>query len=144
VRLDGATARQRFVEARVAHLATVTPEIAPHVVPICFVVIGDTIYSAVDDKPKTTPALRRLANVDAHAATAVLVDDYDDDWSRLWWARADGRGRVVDDDDERDAAIAALRAKYAQYRDHRLSEAVLAVDVSSWSGWAASGTRPAQ
>ena len=64
----------------------------PHLVPITFAVDGDALYSAVDAKPKSTRALRRLANIAANPAVSVLVDHYDDDWTRLWWARADGAG----------------------------------------------------
>ncbi len=123
----------------VARLATVTAYGRPHVVPICFVVVGDTIYSAVDDKPKISPALRRLDNVAASPHAAVLADHYDDDWSQLWWVRVDGDAREVGPGDERDSAVAGLRAKYPQYRDHKLEDAVLAVDVSVWTGWAAAG-----
>ena len=140
MRLDRAEARRHVEGAPVARLATVTPSGDPHVVPICFVVLADTIYSAVDDKPKASPALQRLANVAANGRAAVLVDEYDTDWSRLWWVRADGDARQLGPDAggaERAAAIDALRAKYAQYRDHALDGAVLAVEVSRWTGWAA-------
>ena len=146
MQLDPGEARRHFEGAPVARLATVTPAGGAHVVPICFVLLVDTIYSAVDDKPKASPALQRLANIDAHPRAAVLVDHYDADWSRLWWARADGDGRRLDPDEatgEHRAAVDALRAKYAQYRDHALDGAVLAVDVSRWTGWTAvPGTGP--
>lgn len=144
MRLDPVDAKGRFVNASVARLATVTADDTPHVVPICFVAIGDTLYSAVDDKPKARPDLRRLDNINAHAAAALLVDRYDDDWSLLWWVRADGTARVITDDGERADAVAALRAKYPQYASHALNGAVVAVAVTSWTGWAASGTRPAR
>lgn len=112
--------------------------------PICFVAIGDTVYSAVDDKPKARPALRRLDNIAANRDVALLVDHYDDDWTTLWWVRADGTARIVDAKAERTDAIAALRAKYPQYASHALDGAVVAVDVSSWRGWAASDRRRAR
>jgi PPOX class probable F420-dependent enzyme len=103
-----------------------------------FAVDGDTIYSAVDAKPKRTTALARLANVAANPAVAVLADHYcDDDWSQLWWVRADGRGRVLSDpqvEGEIDRAIALLAERYPR---QRVRGAVLAVDVTRWSGWAA-------
>ena len=127
-----------------ARLATVGPDGRPHVVPVCFAAVGDACYSAVDDKPKTTAALARLANVAAQPAVALLVDHYDEDWETLWWVRADGVARLVEGGPERDAAVAALRAKYAQYADHRLVDAVLAIEITRWSGWAAArDTRPA-
>ena len=133
-------ARGRFAGPRVARLATADAEGRPHLVPIVFAIAGDTIYSAVDAKPKRTTALRRLANVAVNPRVAVLVDHYDDDWSRLWWVRADGTGRVLaPDDPESGAAVARLAERYAQYREQPPSDQVLAVDVDRWSGWSAAG-----
>ncbi len=131
-------ARNRFVAARVARLATADAAGRPHLVPVAFAVSGDTVYSAVDAKPKRTRALRRLANVRANPAVSLLVDHWDeDDWSRLWWVRADGRGRVVDADDaEARRATALLRERYPR---QRAAGEVLAVEVERWSGWAAGG-----
>ena len=144
MRLDRDEARRRFVDSDVARLATVTDDGRPHLVPICFVVVGDTLYSAVDGKPKATTALRRIENIVANDSACALVDVYDDDWNRLWWVRADGHARVVGDGAERDDAVHALRAKYPQYASHALTAAVVALDVSEWTGWAASETRPAR
>jgi PPOX class probable F420-dependent enzyme len=131
-------ARRRFAAARVARLATVGSDGRPHLVPITFVVVGDTVYSAVDSKPKRTTALRRLANVRDNPRVAVLVDQYDDDWSRLWWVRADGAGRVLDPTDaEAGAAIDELALRYPRYRTERPAGPVLAIDVDRWSGWSA-------
>ena len=80
----------RFASARVARLATVDAGGGPHVVPITFAVDGDVIWSAVDDKPKRSRELKRLANIRSNPAVSVLADHYDDDWTRLWWVRADG------------------------------------------------------
>src|SRR5262249_55668044 len=94
VRKDEAWCRARFVEAHVARLATADAGGQPHLVPIVFAVVEDEIYSATDNKPKSTAGsqgrLRRLDNIRANASVSVLVDHYEDDWSRLWWARADG------------------------------------------------------
>jgi PPOX class probable F420-dependent enzyme len=131
-------ARRRFAGAPVARLATADADGRPHVVPIVFAVAGETIYSAVDAKPKRTTALRRLANVAANPAVAVLVDHYEDDWTRLWWARADGTGRVLArEEPERDEALDALAERYPQYREQRPAGPVLAIDVVRWSGWSA-------
>jgi PPOX class probable F420-dependent enzyme len=144
MRLTSDDARERFAASRVARLATITADGWPHVVPICFVVAADTVYSAVDEKPKRSAALKRLANVAANDAVSLLVDHYDDEWSRLWWVRADGRARVVSaDSEEHVLSVAALRHRYEQYASHSLADAVLAVDVSAWTGWAASDTHPA-
>jgi PPOX class probable F420-dependent enzyme len=131
--------RARLGAARVARLATVSSDGRPHLVPICFVLDGDSIVSVVDDKPKTTRALRRLANVRANPRVSVLVDEYDDaDWSRLWWVRADGIARVLESGAERALAVDALRGKYGQYRAEPPDGPVLAVHVETWRGWAAS------
>jgi PPOX class probable F420-dependent enzyme len=129
-------ARARFAAARVARLATVGADGRPHLVPVCFAVDGDTIYSAVDElKPKATLRLRRLRNVTENPAVSLLVDHYSDDWSALWWVRADGRARVLESAPD---AIALLAARYAQYAESPPSGSVLAVDVERWSGWSAS------
>jgi len=132
--------RRRVAEARVGRLATVRPDGAPHLVPICFAVLetgdGDVIVSGTDEKPKTTYALRRLRNIAEHPAATLLVDHYEEDWDLVWWVRVDGRGRVINDD-ERELAVAALRAKYPQYEHIGIPGAVLAIDVDRWRGWAA-------
>lgn len=131
-------ARSRFAAARVARLATADAAGRPHLVPVAFAVAGETIYSAVDAKPKRTRALRRLANVRENPAVALLVDHWDEeDWARLWWVRAEGAGRVLDPDEpEATRAVELLRERYPR---QRADGAVLAVDVTRWSGWAASG-----
>ena len=127
--------RTRVAEARVGRLGTVTPDGRPHLVPCCFVLEGETVYSAVDAKPKSTLALRRLRNVRATGGVSLLVDHYDEDWSRLWWVRLDGTGRVLDAGPERDRALAALADKYAQYRRDPPPGPVLALDVTTWRAW---------
>lgn len=127
--------RTRLAAARVARLGTVTVDGRPHLVPCCFALEGDTVYSAVDAKPKATLALRRLANLRAHGAASLLVDHYDEDWSALWWVRVDGTGRVIDHGPERDAALALLAAKYRQYRQQPPPGPVVALDVTTWRAW---------
>lgn len=130
--------RARLAEARVGRLGTVTPDGRPHLVPCCFTLVGDTVYSAVDAKPKSTLALRRLANLRATGHASLLVDHYDEDWSTLWWVRVDGDGRVVESDHpgpERDTALAALAAKYEQYRRTPPPGPVVALDVTRWRAW---------
>ena len=123
--------------APVGRLATVRSDGRPHVVPICFVVTDDVVYSAVDDKPKRHRHLQRISNVTATGAASLLIDEYDEDWSRLWWVRLDGRARVVDDTAEAERAIRSLCDKYSQYRDQPPSGPVLALDVERWVGWSA-------
>jgi PPOX class probable F420-dependent enzyme len=129
--------RARFVAARVARLATASSDGQPHLVPIVFAVDGDVVYSAVDGKPKSTTSLRRLANIAANPAVTLLVDDYTDDWTQLWWVRADGTGRIADGD-ESEHALHLLNGRYPVYADQPPPGPVLAVDVTRWSGWAAS------
>lgn len=130
--------RERVGAARVARLATVDAEGRPHLVPVCFVLLGDVVYSAVDDKPKRHPSLRRLANIEATGRASVLVDEYREDWSALWWVRLDGTGRAVEDPAERARAVAALCAKYPQYTTQPPTGPVLAVTIERWSAWSAS------
>jgi len=142
--MEAVAARRRFAQARVARLATITPDGRPHLVPIVFAVHGDTVYSAVDAKPKRTGALARLANVAAHPQASVLADHYEEDWSALWWVRGDGRARVLElgrPGDRREAAdaIARLRERYPQ---QEVTGAVLALDVERWSGWTAGAVSP--
>jgi PPOX class probable F420-dependent enzyme len=140
--VEAAEARQRLSGARVARLATAAAAGRPHLVPICFAVAGETIYSAVDHKPKRTTQLRRLRNVASNPRVAVLADHYeDDDWSALWWVRADGAGRILDaSSTEAGRAVELLSARYLPYRQSPPSGPVLAVDVERWSGWR--GDRP--
>ena len=126
---------QRLAEARSAVLSTVTADGRPHAVPCCFFLKGDVVYSAVDAKPKSTLALRRLDNLAANPAACLLVDCYDDDWSKLWWIRVDGTARVLQDGDERDHALDMLVAKYPQYQTTRPPGPVIAIDIVSWRSW---------
>ena len=128
---------ERVAAARVGHLATVRPDGSPHVVVCCFVLDGETVYTAVDAKPKTTTALQRIANLEAHPAATLLVDHYDDeDWSALWWVRVDGQGRIVPPwVPERDHALDLLAAKYPRYRDQRPAGPVIALDIMAWRSW---------
>ncbi|WP_330474964.1 TIGR03668 family PPOX class F420-dependent oxidoreductase [Terrabacter sp. C0L_2] len=128
--------RARFAAARVARLATVRPGGRPHLVPVVFVVSGDVVWSAVDDKPKSTRALQRLANIEANPSVALLVDHYDDDWTQLWWVRAEGRAEVVELGAAGTAeALDSLALKYPQYAAHRPAGPFVRVNVTRWSGW---------
>jgi PPOX class probable F420-dependent enzyme len=129
---------EEVARARVARLATLDADGRPHVVPIVFVLVGDSLYSAVDAKPKRSRTLRRIENARERPEVTVLVDRYDEDWSELWWVRIRGRARVLDDGEEAAAGLGALRAKYAQYREQPPGPPVLAIDVEDWRTWSAS------
>jgi PPOX class probable F420-dependent enzyme len=133
--VDDATMRGRAGPARVARLATTTPAGRPHLVPVCFALVGDTVYSAVDGKPKSTRALQRLVNLRAHPAAALLIDHYDEEWTAVWWIRLDATGRVLEAGAEQDRALAALRDKYEQYRRDPPAGPVIALDVGGWRAW---------
>src|SRR3954471_9315889 len=132
--MDATEARRRFAAARVARLATARADGRPHLVPVVFALDGDTLYPAVDDvKPKATTRLRRLANIAANPAVALLADHYEDDWSALWWVRADGTARLLDpDDDEAGRARGLLAERYPQYRDAPPPGVTIAVAVERW------------
>ena len=128
-------AETRFAAARVARLATVGADGAPHLVPVTFALDADEIVFAVDFKPKRGTDLKRLRNIAANPAVSFLADGYDEDWSRLWWVRADGRARVLDSSP---AAVAALRAKYPQYRERPPEGPVVRTEVTTWRAWQSS------
>jgi len=132
--------RRRFAASHVARLSTVRPDGGPHVVPIVFALVGDTVYSAVDAKPKRSTALQRLANLRTEPRCALLVDHYEDDWRRLWWVRADGIGAVVDAPPVEHPGIQALVRRFPQYRDEPPSGPLLVVTVQRWTGWASTSS----
>jgi PPOX class probable F420-dependent enzyme len=130
-----------FSRSPIARLATVTPDGRPHLVPVVFAVDGDSrgdhdvVYTAVDAKPKTTRRLRRLANIEGNPHVSLLVDHYADDWTRLWWVRADGVAAIHSGGDAMDTGCRLLRAKYVQYQSVPLNGPVIAVTVHRWSSW---------
>ena len=115
-------ARAFIQRASVGRLATVDAGGAPHVVPICFVLLDGRIYSVVDEKPKRTTRLQRLRNIEANPRVALVIDRYSDDWSELAWVMVRGLAEIIEPGDEHAAAIAALREKYPQYRSMALED----------------------
>ena len=101
----------------------------------CFAVDHDVIVTAVDAKPKSTAMLRRLANVRANPLVSLLVDHYDEDWSMLWWVRVDGPASVVEHGPTRHNALAALAAKYVQYRENPPPGPVVVIEATTWRAW---------
>jgi PPOX class probable F420-dependent enzyme len=134
-------ARQFLERQRLAHLATVDSSGMPHVVPICFVLVGETLYVSIDEKPKQSDdprRLRRLRNIAANPRVAIVADVYDDaDWSRLGFVLLRGRARIVEPAvDEHAGAIRRLRAKYPQYRSMALDERpLIAAEITSVTTW---------
>ena len=141
MRIPTAAARARFLASPVARLATADESGVPHLVPVTFACVtdadhdNDMLVFAVDHKPKTTTRLRRLANIAANPAVSFLTDEYDDDWTRLWWVRADGQAAVLGGT-LRDQALVALTGKYRQYREQAPDGPVVGAWVRRWSGWA--------
>lgn len=132
--MDPAEALRLAADAPVARLATVRPDGHPHLVPIVFAIVGETLVTAVDAKPKRTRSLRRLDNVRAEPRVTVLVDHYADDWSRLWWVRMDGSAIVTDGLEP--AHRRALVEKYPQYRDHPPDGPAVVVAIERVASWA--------
>ena len=129
---------RRFIDAHsVARLATADATAAPHVVPICFVVLGDTLYLTIDEKPKQDARrLKRLRNIAENNQVAVIVDRYDDDWSRLGWVMLRGSAEIIETGAEQAAAQAALKARYPQYRAMELGGLpVIAVRIARVAHW---------
>ncbi len=132
---DGAAV---FAASPVAVLTTVRPDGSPHVVPVVFAAPdhrNDLLYTAVDAKPKTTQRLQRLANIEANPAVSLLVDHYDDDWSQLWWVRADGVAAIHHSGVEMATGYALLRQKYRQYERLALDGPVVTIEVHRWASW---------
>jgi PPOX class probable F420-dependent enzyme len=102
-----------------------------------FALVADTLYSAVDAKPKRSRRLRRIENARRRPDVTVLVDSYEEDWSRLWWVQLRGRARVLDSGPEAERALELLVRKYGQYGERPPGVPVLAVDVAEWRAWSA-------
>ena len=127
--------QRRVAEARVARLGTTGPGGGPHLVPCCFVLDGDTVHTGIDGKPKSTLLLRRLENLARSPRVSLLVDHYEEDWSRLWWVRLDGEAEVVPDGPSRDRAVRLLTGKYAQYRSLEIVGPTVTIAVDTWRAW---------
>ena len=139
-----ASARDLLATGRVAHLATSDQYARPHVVPIVFVWREPVLYTPLDKKPKRDDdwhALRRVRNIETNGRVAIVVDRYDEDWSRLAWVLLEGVATILESGDERDAAATLLREKYAQYETLTLEGRPIArVEVEHQAEW--SSERP--
>lgn len=133
--LSATDSRERFTRSSVARLATADTDGIPHIVPVTFAVDGETIYFAIDHKPKRSTNLRRLRNISENPAVSVIADHYADDWSALWWARADGRAEIWETGGRRQKAVELLQQKYRQYAETPPTGPVVAIRVDAWTGW---------
>ncbi len=140
------TAAERAIleEARTATLATIDPDGRPRLVPICFVVMDDTLWSSLDEKPKVVGDPRTLARVRdivARPDVALLVDRWSEDWSELAWVRLRGLAELVEPDAQdpgRRAGVTALRAKYPQYVDYDLAaRPMIRIEIKGATSWGA-------
>ncbi|MCL6641642.1 MAG: TIGR03668 family PPOX class F420-dependent oxidoreductase [Candidatus Rokubacteria bacterium] len=113
-----AWALDRLRAARVGRLATADAAGRPLVVPVCFALDaeGQRLYSAVDPKPKRTRDLQRVRNVRENPRVSLVVDEYDEDWTRLWWVMVRGPAAVLEEGPEFIAGVDLLIAKYPQYQ----------------------------
>jgi PPOX class probable F420-dependent enzyme len=140
VRLSADEARARFAAARVARLGTADGQGHPHLVPVTFATSfnldGDTVYTAVDQKPKSGRVLKRIRNVTENPRVSLLADHYSDDWDALWWVRADGTATILADQQQMAGPLALLTSRYPQYLQAPPPGPVLAIQVEAWSGWA--------
>ena len=142
--MDGAV-RHFVAGARVARLATASADGAPHVVPVCFVLAAGLVYIALDEKPKRVAPrrLRRVRNIAANPRVQLLVDRYDEDWSRLAFVQLSGSAALMEGGAEHSDALALLRAKYPQYREMALEKRpVIRVVVEGVASWGLVGASP--
>ena len=132
---------KRFLRsARVAHLATADREGRPHVIPICFAFDGEELYSPIDEKPKKRLPLllKRIKNIRENPQVSVVVDRYDDDWSRLAYVLITGRAKVLVKGQRHHRAVLLLRRKYPQYRHMAIQDRpMIRIRVTHWTSWGA-------
>jgi PPOX class probable F420-dependent enzyme len=133
--------RKKLEAARVARMATLDARRRPHLVPICFIYDGTFFYSAIDRKPKRVAPnrLARMKNIRKTPRVALLVDQYDEDWEKLWYVLVRGNAKLVSDPAERRRALRRLRAKYPQYRSGMLTDdapilRITPLRVTAWEG----------
>ena len=130
--------QRRFLDrSRVGHLATADRAGAPHLVPVCFAIAEGALYITIDEKPKRADVpLKRLRNIAENPAVAVVVDRYDEDWTRLGWVMLRGRAEILDQGDEHARAQALLRARYPQLAAMRIDALpVIAVRIARVTSW---------
>jgi PPOX class probable F420-dependent enzyme len=133
--------RELLGASRTATLATVGRDGRPRLVPICFVVIDDVVWTPLDEKPKRASDVRQLGRVrdiERDSRVTLLVDRWSEEWSELAWIRVEGRAELADSEP---AVVEALRAKYPQYVGHDLeSRPLIAITIERVTSWAWSAT----
>jgi PPOX class probable F420-dependent enzyme len=125
-------------QARTGTLGTIAEDGRPRLVPVCFAVVDDVLYTPIDEKPKTADprSLARIRDIERRADVTVLIDRWDEDWDHLAWLRIDGRATLAEDPAERASALAALRAKYTQYAGHDLeSRPLIRIAIERVRSW---------
>jgi PPOX class probable F420-dependent enzyme len=130
--------RSFLLTQRVGHLATADSRAAPHVVPVCFAMSQDTLYITIDEKPKRVSgaALKRVRNIEHNPTVAIVVDRYDEDWTRLGWVMLRGRAEILRAGTEHDHAQQLLRSRYRQLAAMRIAEQpVIAVRLERVTSW---------
>ena len=136
--------QRRFLDGqRVARLATADSRGRPHVIPICFVAEGNTVYFTVDEKPKrqSRAPLKRIANMRENPSVALIFDHYDEDWRQLGWVMVQGRAEELGSGHEHDRAQASLRARYRQLAGMHIEELpVVAIRIEHAASWGKLGT----
>jgi PPOX class probable F420-dependent enzyme len=129
----------RFLaDRRIAHLATADRRAIPHVVPVCFALAEGTLYITIDEKPKrhSGTALKRLRNIIENPAVAVIVDRYDEDWTRLGWVMLRGHAEILTDGTEHGDAQALLRFRYPQLNAMQIAQLpVIAIRIEQTTSW---------
>ena len=125
---------QKLDTAAVATLATLNPNGSPHLVPVVFARIGERIVTAIDGKAKSGSPLRRLSNIRANPTVCLLAHRYDEDWSKLWWVRVDGRATIVEADPH---ALTALRDRYPQYQSVEIPGPIISIEALGIRSWSA-------
>ena len=136
MKLTSLESRMRAVAQGHAYLVTVSGDGKPHAVPVTFAGSHEQLAIGIDEKPKSTNDLKRLRNIRENSRVSLLWDHYDDDWTQLWWARADGKASIEERGALWEDAWAALNRKYQQYQGRRHEGPVILVEVTNWTGWA--------
>ena len=126
--------------ARIAHLATADRSGQPHAVPICFVFDDKYFYSPIDEKPKrTAPAkLKRLRNIAENPQVSLVIDHYDDDWSKLAYVLITGTARIMQRGERHRRGVTLLRKNYSQYRRMQIdTRPIIVITPKRITFWAA-------